>query len=62
MKDIIDTIGRVITSPYPYFGLLGFFGWKAYDSIIGKEPNYFQILSLILVYVLIRKVGHVSGH
>lgn len=73
MKDIIDTIGRVITSPYPYFALLGFFGWKGYETILGQGQiiTGYTIISLLTlygflgslswtVYLLIRKVGHAS--
>lgn len=71
MKDIVTTIGKVITSPYPYFALLGYFGLEAYQTVAEKPASLYTVALLaliisfltslsILVYILIRKVGHSS--
>ncbi|MBM4275188.1 MAG: hypothetical protein FJ134_12110 [Deltaproteobacteria bacterium] len=71
MNEIIKTIGTLITSPYPYFAILGYFGLKSYTVIIEKPPSIYFLTFFILiigflsflcvlVYVLIQKVGHVE--
>ncbi|HQA26527.1 MAG TPA: hypothetical protein PK893_10275 [Candidatus Competibacteraceae bacterium] len=71
MKEAIQAIGSVVTSPYPYFAVFGYFGLSAFTSFSEKEPNgymlaLFGILILflgflcVLVFVLIQKVGHSS--
>ena len=71
MKDVIQAIGSVVTSPYPYFAVFGYFGLSAFSSFSAKEPNgylfaLFGVLILflgflcVLVFVLIQKVGHSS--
>jgi hypothetical protein len=71
MKEVIQAIGAVITSPYPYFAVFGYFGLQSYSTLISKEittPSIvifgFLLLFLaflcVLVFVLIQKVGHLS--
>lgn len=71
MKDAIHAIGSVVTSPYPYFAVFGYFGLHAFLVFIDKESSgylvvLFGLLLLflsflcVLVFILIQKVGHVS--
>ncbi|MEY8240787.1 MAG: hypothetical protein RPT25_10610 [Cycloclasticus sp.] len=71
MKDVIQAIGSVVTSPYPYFAVFGYFGLQAFMVFVDKEATWYSFslfclltffLSFlcVLVFVLIQKVGHSS--
>jgi hypothetical protein len=71
MKEVIQAIGAVITSPYPYFAVFGYFGLQSYSILISKEVTtgaiwlfglllFFLAFLCVLVFVLIQKVGHTS--